>query len=265
MNRTTSKQLLCGMIITLILGGSDDGWSQEPQKTLTLGIPVRLSDSGIKDLLTNPKALPMVRLQKMLRQLGYGLTLAYYPGERSLTEANSGEADGELARDIITPELYPNLICATYYKTSRPSLFGLKTTAQQQTSPAFVESIATPRGSPFLALILPSHLARTEIIKTNRHIQSIRLVVSGRTQAALMDHSIIHHLRKTYPREARQLVPLQPQLEPLPVYTFLHKKHKYLIEALSQQREFASAGQQQLPCLNNQQQHLTTNSAESRL
>jgi len=75
-------------------------------------------------------------------------------------------------------------------------------------TPAFVESIATPRGSVFANVILPNSLDQTNIIKTNGHMQSIHMVVSGRAQAALMAPRLFHYLQEHGRHTTRQLVPL---------------------------------------------------------
>ena len=256
MKKTTRKHFLYGLIITLLAAGSDPVLSQQTtQKTLTLAIPIPLSEAATQRLLANPKVLQLARLKTMLRDLGYGLKLKFYPGRRSLVEANSGNIDGILAREIITPEQYKNLVCASYYETVTPALYGLKKHAEQQTAPVFVKSIATPRGTGFTALTLPDSLAQTEIMKTNGHIQSVRLVVAGRAEAALMVPSLFDYIRRKAPHELGQLARLKPELNPMPAYTFLHKKHIDLIDRLDQQMAFTNVGHQQLPCSADQQQY----------
>ena len=244
-----SKHGLAWLFIALLLTGSSRGWSQPPAlETLTLSIPVQLNDAQIKKLLSNKEALPMVRLTSLLKPLGYKLQLKFHLGRRSLTAANSGDVDGLLAREINSPKPYKNLVCTLYYTSIQPVLYGLKQDSNNSDKPSHLQSIATPRGSGFMTFLLPETLQQAEFISTNRHIQSIRLVVSGRAQAALMEQSLFRYLKKASPLETRQLVPLQPALKRYPVYTFLHKKHSALVEQLNGQIERTNAKNAQQRC-----------------
>jgi len=144
MNGTIRKHTLYGVIAILLLFGTDDVWAQPSQKTLTLGISVMLSDTELNNVLNNPDTLPIMRLQAMLQHLGYDLKLEYYPGRRLLTEANNGNIDGILARDMTTPEQYPNLVCSNFYRNVQPALYGLKSYAQTQSHGRTTSCLVAP-------------------------------------------------------------------------------------------------------------------------
>lgn len=170
------------------------------------------------------------RLRKAYQQLGFDIRVVILPGRRALMEANMGRVDGELRRSRIDQDKYPDLLpvpvpinhlelCA-FGLTELPGFTGIASLKHYR-----VGVVRGGRQSERLGAMSASlHLVTSAE-------QLFLMLQSGRIDLAIGNCKSVHHLASLPDHD---LYIYTPPLERVPLYHYLHKRNRKLIEPLAE-------------------------------
>jgi hypothetical protein len=172
-------------------------------------------------------------------RLGYGFELYSFPAERALVEANSGRMDGEAGRIRFDPALaakYPNLVRVTEpivnvawtAYTADPAI--RLNDWKDLTGRNLV--VGYPRGIKVFEKRLPGHVDAKDLYEITDIRQGLRMLRRGRIDVMCGLQSSVDSILA----EAEFMdsgITLAGTLEKLPVFPYLHKKHRALAPRLA--------------------------------
>lgn len=169
-------------------------------------------------------------MREAYRRLGRELTVVHLPGERALQAASAGEFDGDLGRLAGMDTLYPNLIRLDIGITyARFVAFGKdKTVHIDGWESLRPYSVGYLRGLKTVQTKLPADM-RAEPVNTYEQLfEKLRL---GRTDLVVASHFAgLSALRQI---GAKNVYALEKPLEVVPLYHYLHVRHRPLVEPLT--------------------------------
>lgn len=200
-------------------------------RTIRLTVPIHMSSyhSRFLGLIYN----------EAFARLGYGVELhALYP-ERRLVESNSGRMDGEAGRIRFDSDLaakYPNLLRVTEpLITVTFAAFATDADIRLNSWKDFGSRnlvVGYPRGIKLVEKRLSSHVDEQNIYKVVQLRQGLRMLRRGRINVLIDVKVSVEHLLG----EAEFIdsgIVLAASLEVLPVFPYLHKKHRSLVPKLA--------------------------------
>ncbi|NQZ07834.1 MAG: hypothetical protein HRT35_11790 [Algicola sp.] len=176
------------------------------------------------------------------RALRINLRVNEYPGRRSLQLANSGKVDGDLCRITQVAESYQNLLPVT------PFIMSMSIVAITRKGVADINSlvdlggrsVGSERGMQAVELVVRDRKIHYE----NDGIDLIRLLDTGFIDVVLLTKGDIELLKN---KGLLAQVKVHPKwLYQVKMFHYIHKKHRLLIPALSQQITKAMKGMQGL-------------------
>jgi len=91
-----------GVILSLLTAFSASADDMRPQVTIAVPEPMVASASGI--------AAPVEIVREAYRRIGFDMKIMVVPSERSVRDANSGEADGDIVQPAGIESGYPSLV-----------------------------------------------------------------------------------------------------------------------------------------------------------
>ncbi len=166
-------------------------------------------------------------LQDAYQQLNIRIQVIGYPAERVLYSANSGDTDGALLRMAGLEKDYPNLIRVPvpifYYDLmvfTKELDFQVK--GWQSLSPYTINFM---RGNK----LAEKHTSGMKVETTTTTEQTLRKLAVGRTEVVVGARSVICLVKSLKLKGIRML---EPPLERLPLYHYLHKRHRTLVQRL---------------------------------
>jgi len=174
--------------------------------------------------------VPQRVIREAYRRLGYEIEIYYLPGERAIHSANNGMVDGELYR--IAKEMYQNLIIVPvpicYIKHS---VF----TKNANFQPDGWESLKpfsaiSLRGYKYAEKKLKEHGIRYHLV--NDFNKMLELLEEGRYDIGLMN--MLDGLKAMKSLGIKDIKALEPPLDSLPLYHFLHRKNKELVPLIGE-------------------------------
>jgi len=168
-------------------------------------------------------------LKEVYRELGHEIELVVRPAKRSLMEVNAGASDAELARINGTENEYPNLVrvkepiyvvsvSAIVVKTSRHWMSSWEKIAKLR--------IGYPRGYR----IMDIRTKDMNAVKVRDPIAVVRMVKGERFDVGLLITS--DALRLVAADDG--LTVLDPPIETMTLYHYLHVKHRRLVPAIEE-------------------------------
>jgi len=167
-------------------------------------------------------------LSKAYQKIGHTITVKNYPGKRSVYYANEGISDAELIRIKGTEVKYPNLV-----RIPTPILISkmvVLTSKDSNFTPLKWEDLAkTKIGIPLGVKLLEDRIAHLAPMRVPYSENLLRMVILGRIEVAAMPLAMaLQHTELV-----NQLRIVEPSIEDVELYHFVHKKHKKLIKELS--------------------------------
>ena len=220
------------LLPALLLSVQTQANDAPPPKTITLSMPLQAKPHFQR---SNPVS---ARLSKAFAALGYRLEFVFHPSLRSLALANLGQVDGELARNHLTAEKYPNLmrveVPANYIQ---PAIYALANGESPDWRIRPIETLALARGSSLFERSVPAAFQQQAVMitQTNTPQQGMEMLNAGRVDALMLTRMQFRDFMQRNPELTSQLQELQPALPSQYLYTYLHKRHQTLLPALNQQ------------------------------
>ncbi len=192
------------------------------------------SPAGADTLRVSTADVPEVRsisklLKEVYREIGHEIELVVRPAKRSLMEVNAGTSDAELARIIGTENEYPNLVRVKepVYALSVSAIV-VKTSRHWMSS---WEKIAKLRvGYPRGYRLLDVRTRDMNAVKVRDPKAVVRMVKGARFDVGLLITS--DALRLAAADDG--LTVLDPPIETLTLYHYLHVKHRRLVPAIEE-------------------------------
>lgn len=174
------------------------------------------------------------RMRVALANLGYTYSLRYIKGPRALAMANSGDVDGEFARNRDHTSEFPNLLFVpepvNAVHTIIISRAELADEDRQWTSLAPRNRVVIS-GSR-VGRKVPAQFADLPTIVAASYDQALKIVGSGRADMVIIPANF-DFLTQQPDIEAQRLVALSPHLEEEAAYMHLHKRHQQLLAPLT--------------------------------
>jgi polar amino acid transport system substrate-binding protein len=173
------------------------------------------------------QALGAEILIAVYRRAGIGLTFVDLPAKRSLLESSEGRVDGEVQRILAVQDQYPSLIAvhpsftfiepAAFVRNIDFQVDGWRSISAH--SIGIVRGVgSSERGT--------AGMARVEAVTTME--QLMQSLAAGRFDVAVNDRFsgllVIRRLRLEH-----AVRPLSPPLEHIPLYHFVHERHRDLV------------------------------------
>lgn len=229
-----SIRMLCVLLSALILGGNATGEPQVNYATPTLRL-ARLD--GVPDQWIGGEIL-----RRAYARLGIHVQFVAVPALRSLLESSEGRLDGEVQRILGVEVQYPTLMAV------KPSINFIEPTA-------FVKKLDIKvRGWPSIAAYqvgivrgVGSSEAGTRGMERVTAVPTMealmRMLVAERIEVAVNDRLsgllILQQLRLD-----GEIHPLDPPLQHIPLYHFLHVRHAELLPRIEEVlRAMAASGE----------------------
>lgn len=170
-------------------------------------------------------------VRKAYRKIGYETEIHKMPAQRALFESNSGESiDGELARTLHAQSFLPSLIKIPVRLTSiEASVFTKNTSLEVKSWEDLKDyNVTSVRGYVLIQKKLSHIKGLQEVIDED---QALKFIENGRADLAVLIKKIGLASIKTL--ELKDIKVLEPPLESIPIYHFIHSKHKDLVPALT--------------------------------
>ncbi len=203
---------------------------------ISMVLTTTLLDAQDRIVLSKPDIPPDIRgvmaeriLQEAYKRLGVMVEYKSYPGERALVSANNGITDGEVARIAGMEEMYTNLI-----RVSVPIAY---TDLVVFTTDPLVTVTGWESLRPYsIGIIRGMKLAEIktqgmEVRTVTRSEQLFRMLAAKRNDVGV-------YLRDGYCEVKRLNLPsiriVEPPLEQLTFYHYLHKRHQVLVKKLEE-------------------------------
>jgi polar amino acid transport system substrate-binding protein len=227
-------RVLCGALAAVVLGGSAWGTPSTDPAPLTLRL-ARLE--GVPDQRIGGEILKVV-----YARLGIQVEFVAVPALRSLLESSEGRVDGEVQRILQVETQYPTLLALKpSINFIEPAAFVKRLDFKVQGWPSVApyrvgivrgvgSSEAGTRGMPRVTAV-----ASMEAL--------MRMVAAGRLDVAVNDRLsgvlVLHQLGLQ-----GDVRPLDPPLQRVPLYHFLHVKHQELVPRVEEMlRSMAVSGE----------------------
>ncbi len=198
-----------------------------------LGIPV-MAFAQKEIVLTGVENMYLTRISEPVlaeayRQLGIKITTRLAPGERALVEANDGRVDGDLNRKTGLEQKYQNLIMvpvsvvpADWVVFTKQVKFAVKGWKSLQPY-----SVVLQRG---LRVAVDATKGMNQTIVTSME-QMFKMLADGRVEIAVATR--IEGLLFVKKLGLKGIMVLEPSLQKIPLYHYLHKKHTQLVPKLT--------------------------------
>lgn len=174
-------------------------------------------------------------LHEAFRRLGYNFTLVSLPGKRSLIQANNGLFDGEAHRIGTLHKFgnYPDLIkVPESLLVVTNSIFTIHAPVSANSWESLSGyTIAVPRGSLWITQKAKKYAKEIQELATAREV--LMFVKSGRADIGVIATEYSELIEKDE-FKSFGLKRLGPELLAIPIYTFVHKKHKTLVHKIAQ-------------------------------
>lgn len=169
-------------------------------------------------------------MQEAYRRLGLGLKVVAMPGMRAVQEANAGEFDGDLCRKEGLGASYPNLLAVpVVIAVAEVVAFGkdknMRIDGWNSLRPY---TIGYLRGIKVVEMSLPAG-TRTEPVASYEQI--FQKVQVGRTDLAVVAR--VSGMAALRSAGITDVYPLERPLVSVPLYHYLHVKHRHLLEPLT--------------------------------
>lgn len=203
-------------------------------------LPTSISAKSIITLTTHvsPKSVAYksthLLLTEAFNRIGYKFSMKSLPGKRSLHEANKGTFDGEAHRfmGLNDNNEFPNLIMVPeIQQVIQNAMFSkrIKNIAMPWQELAKY-SVTVPRGSVWLTSMAKQYAK--DVQELSSPVKMLNFVKHGRADIALMSIEALDILSsKAFLNSGVKQI--GPVLSALPIYTYLHKKHKELVPELA--------------------------------
>lgn len=182
-------------------------------------------------------------LVEVYKRLGITVQFADLPAKRSLIESSEGRVDGEVQRILAVQDQYPTLVAvhptinfiepaAFVRKGMNPRLNGWKSLAPH--SLGIVRGVgSSERGTQGMPAV--------EAVTTMEHL--MQSLDAGRFEVAVNDRFSGLLVIRRLGLESK-LQPVEPPLEHIPLYHFLHERHRDLVPKVGQViRDMQSRGE----------------------
>lgn len=184
---------------------------------------------------TGPEGNFLVRLsvpvlREAYHRLGITLEMKHYPWARALRYASDGETDGELFRATVDHDTYPNLVKLNVPITYTEFVVLTKDVEFQVTGWEGLRPYTL--GSTIGVKVIEQHTQGMQIERVVTLQQALMKLENGRTELVIADRlSVIKALKELGFTDIRIL---EPPLERMPLYHYLHTRHAALIPQLEQ-------------------------------
>jgi polar amino acid transport system substrate-binding protein len=161
----------------------------------------------------------------------HGLRIQELPGRRALKNANKGHADGDAGRVFGTEKKYPNLVMIP------ESIINVHIVAFTKNL-----DIALDQGwkslTPYHVGIIRGHQYSEKMVTFYKSITKADnteqlLTLLEKERAELVITVQIEGLATIKKANLKNIKVMQPPLETIPIYTYLHKKHLGLVAKLN--------------------------------
>ena len=175
-----------------------------------------------------PEILSIGKLvQELYRQLGHHSEIVIRPAKRSLMEANSGQSDAELARISGLEGEYPNLI-----RVREPvytiSFSGITKEALRNRVKSWQDMANYRLGYPRGYKLLDIRTRELNAVAAKNSAVVLKMIRAGRIEVGLLLTSDAIRLTSGTPG----LVVLEPPVELVTLYHYVHVKHRRLVPSL---------------------------------
>jgi len=181
-------------------------------------------------------------LAAIYRRAGIGITFVDLPAKRSLLESSEGRVDGEVQRILAVQDQYPSLIALhPSINFIEPTAFVTDAELQVDGWPSISgHSIGIVRGVGSSERGTAG-MSRVEAVTTME--QLMQSLVAKRFDVAVNDgFSGLLVIRRL--KLQRSVRPLSPALEHIPLYHFLHERHRDLVPRIEKvMREMQASGE----------------------
>jgi len=213
--------------------------TEPPLKTITLSTSLTAKPM-------HERGIPSVnQLYRSFEALGYRLEVVFHPSLRSLTLANTGLVDGELGRPAAIAYQYSNLLKSDLaFSRIEAGVYTLGDRATKSWRSPDIKVLGLGRGSIFLSSAMQTELQNARLQLTSSADQGLQMLNAGRLDAMLLSRMEFEALSLQRPRLTKKLIKLPPELPTVPIYIYLHKRHKDLLPDLTEQlrRDFPLQG-----------------------
>ncbi len=219
---TCNRPLVFLLLFLIQFGTTRDGYA-ENRLVINTSMTSPLSNTtqtGFLDLV----------LQEALRKIGYTVESVLLPAERSLINANAGQADGEQLRIARLQKTYPNLIQVPeplidmeFVVFTRMASFEVK--HWDSLKPY---AVAFNTGWKILERNVPD---TAEKILLNNEYQLFSVLMNGRTDVIIYSRWLGLGYIKQHQLTGIKI--LNPPLARRKMYTYLHKKYQNLVPKLA--------------------------------
>ncbi len=171
-------------------------------------------------------------MREAYRRLGYEIEVRQFPGERALIQADRGIVDGELARLETVREMYGNLVMVP---ESIHELRNVVLTKNADFTLAGWESlkpytVLSRRGYKYFEGKCREYQINYQLV--NSFEDMVKILHAGRYDVGLV--TMLDGLKTMKDMGIRDLRFMEPPLEIIPIYHFLHKKHTNLVPLVSE-------------------------------
>ncbi len=171
-------------------------------------------------------------LQEAFQRIGVGLKTQELPGRRALKNANEGIEDGDAGRVRGTEKRYPNLIMIPE-KILDVHIVGFSKTIDQELPGSWKAlkpyNVGILRGHQHSEAMVTSYKT---LVKADDSKQLLTLLDKDRADVVVT--VMIEGLSAVKEADLQGVKVVEPPLETVPIYPYLHKKHEALVGQLDQ-------------------------------
>jgi polar amino acid transport system substrate-binding protein len=170
-------------------------------------------------------------LREVYRQMGFEIEIRQYPAERSLRMANEGIVDGEVARLAVVREKYLNLVMIPV------PLHNLKLVVFAKNVRFSVRGYESLKPYTVVTLIGYKHFEKKfkeygiRYHQVANYRQIFKTLDAERHDLALLTQP--DGLRTLRELRLKGIANLDPPIENIPIYHFVHKKHRHLVPQIA--------------------------------
>lgn len=203
-----------------------------------------LEEKTFHMVMNRPEGTPYYKWVELIytevfRRLEINLRVEYNPLKRASIEANKGRADGEPARIHAYAASFPNLVrveesifpmtvVAYTSKTSIPELNGWESLRNTGYFAVY------PRGMKICEINLSKTVEPERLSNVTETVQGLRRLVRKRIDVYVDDMNAVLPMLQNEKNKFQGDVRVAGIMQEVPLYMYVHKKHKALVPKLSE-------------------------------
>jgi polar amino acid transport system substrate-binding protein len=173
-------------------------------------------------------------MDEALKRSGYSFKLDSYPGKRALMLSNSGRNDGEAHRIYDIVDNYPNLIrIPEVQQVVYNHAYSVKPIHLKNGWPDFAPyKVAVQRGSVLVTDLSAKNAMSVQELDSIEKV--LEYVAIGRADIAIGVPTVIDQILQKEEFAGYEFKRAEPPLTALPIFAYLHKKHKDIVPLIAQ-------------------------------